>query len=260
MKLQKLILTLTYFLGVQEVIAVTPEQIAHENSLTAFAKERCATEQIEGKNYSKKATGDGKIEVSFFGKKGGDLSGKFVYTKEEWKEQNRVLREHQSNENINRRECIRLELKSLRKSYSPPNRSSSSVKELTDNSDRLAKLFSMKNYESRPVARSWPAPQNCTVWATETLTPGIVTVNKSLTSLHYSFHSKRPDARYACGGGPVDYVGEDSYNGSVEAKLKLDNGQVHLTITKISEHNKSSSAGDIIANHLKSISGTAFER
>jgi hypothetical protein len=109
-------LTLLY----SEVLALTPQQIAHEKMLTELAKERCDTEQIEGRDYSIKLTADGKVEVSFFGKKGGELKGTFIYTKSEWEGRQRVLQEHQAQENKDRRKCIREELDSLRKSYKPP--------------------------------------------------------------------------------------------------------------------------------------------
>lgn len=103
-----------------EALSLTPEQIAHEKILTELAKERCDTEQVEGSDYSIKLIGDGKIEVSFFGKKGGALKGKFIYTKSEWEGRQRVLREHQAQENKDRRKCIKEELNSLRESYMSP--------------------------------------------------------------------------------------------------------------------------------------------
>jgi len=103
-----------------EVLSLTPEQIAHEKMLTELAKERCDTEQVEGSNYSVKLIGDGKVEVSFFGKKGGALKGTFIYTKSEWEGRQRVLMEHQASENKDRRKCIKEELNSLRESYEQP--------------------------------------------------------------------------------------------------------------------------------------------
>jgi hypothetical protein len=103
-----------------EVLSLTPEQRAHEKQLTELAKERCDTEQVEGKDFSVKLIGDGKVEVSFFGKKGGEVKGTFIFTKSEWEGRQRVLKEHQAQENKDRRKCIREELDSLRKSYKPP--------------------------------------------------------------------------------------------------------------------------------------------
>lgn len=100
--------------------ALTPQQLQHETQLTELATARCNTEQIEGSDYSIKTRADGNVEVQFFGKKGGEIEGTFVYSKKEWEGRQKVLQEHQANENVNRRECIKEELKSLRDSYTPP--------------------------------------------------------------------------------------------------------------------------------------------
>lgn len=121
--MKKLFVCLIYLFGViffNTASALTPEQIEHEETLTKLATERCNTEQIEGSDYSVKVLANGKVEVSFFGKKGGEVEGKFVYEKSEWEGRQRVLREHQSGENKDRRKCIREELKSLRESYKTP--------------------------------------------------------------------------------------------------------------------------------------------
>ena len=108
--------------------ALTEEQIKHETELTTLAKQRCDTELISGKDYKIKVNADGMLEVSFFGKKGGELKGKFVYTKKEWEGRQMVLKENQANENMNRRECLRSELNSLRRSYDPPKSNDISLK------------------------------------------------------------------------------------------------------------------------------------
>ncbi len=99
--------------------ALTQEQIEHEETLTKLATGRCNTEQIEGSDYSVEVLANGKVEVSFFGKKGGEVEGKFVYEKSEWEGRQKVLKEHQVKENTDRRKCIRDELKFLRASYAP---------------------------------------------------------------------------------------------------------------------------------------------
>ena len=101
-------------------LSLTPEQLEHENLLSKLAKERCDSEQIDGHDYTVKLIGDGKVEVSFFGKKGGEIKGKFIYNRSEWEGRQRVLREHQAGENTDRRKCIKDEMKSLRESYKPP--------------------------------------------------------------------------------------------------------------------------------------------
>lgn len=101
-------------------IALEQGQLTHENQLTQIATDRCNSEQIEGKNYTIRVLGDGRLEVHFFGKKGGEVKGAFIYTQEQWDGRQRVLRDHQVSENSNRRQCIREELKSLRDSYVPP--------------------------------------------------------------------------------------------------------------------------------------------
>jgi hypothetical protein len=100
--------------------AVTDQEKAHENDLQEIATNTCNSERIEGRDYKIKVLGDGNLEVSFFGKKGGTLGGKFVYSKKEWEGQQRVLKKDQLSENFNRRKCLKDELRYLRKSYSAP--------------------------------------------------------------------------------------------------------------------------------------------
>jgi len=120
------------------LLSFTNEQIAHEKILSELAKDRCNTEQIEGSNYSVKVLGDGKLEVSFFGKKGGNLQGTFIYNKNEWEGRQRVLQEHQARENADRRECIKEELESLRSSYKPPaNTTTNSISKIITISSRV---------------------------------------------------------------------------------------------------------------------------
>lgn len=103
-----------------DLLALDSAQIEHENALTRIATERCQSESIEGKDYKITALGDGKVEVQFIGKKGAELSGSFVYTKAAWEGRQQVLREHQAQVTMNFVKCKREELKSLRKSYTPP--------------------------------------------------------------------------------------------------------------------------------------------
>ena len=100
--------------------ALTPEQFEHEKQLTTLATDRCNTEQVEGDDYSITALADGKIEVKFLGKNRGELKGTFIYDKSEWEGRQRVLKEHQAEENVDRRKCIRDELASLRETYKAP--------------------------------------------------------------------------------------------------------------------------------------------
>ena len=100
--------------------AITREQREHEQSLTELATQRCNSELIEGNDYKVKAIGDGKVEVSFFGKKGAELNGTFIYSKSAWEGRQRVLLEHQASESKNRRKCIQEEVRSLEKTYKPP--------------------------------------------------------------------------------------------------------------------------------------------
>jgi hypothetical protein len=102
------------------VFSITEEQIQHENFLTQLAKDRCSSELIEGSDYSTKILGDGKVEVSFFGKTGGEVDGTFIYESNEWKGRQRVIKEHQNEENVDHRRCKTEELISLRESYKPP--------------------------------------------------------------------------------------------------------------------------------------------
>lgn len=118
------------FLWNSVAFSLTPEQIKHEEMLSKLAKDRCDSEQIEGKDYSIKFIGGGKVEVSFFGKKGGGIKGTFIYNKSEWEGRQRVLRKHQALENKDRRKCIREELMLLRKSYKPPSASENEISSL----------------------------------------------------------------------------------------------------------------------------------
>lgn len=109
-------------------IALTPDERTHEDELTRIATDRCSSEQVEGKNYYITVRGDGRLEVHFIGKKGGKIKGSFIYTKAQWDGRQRVLQEHQALDNINRRQCIREELKLLRDSYVPPHSESINTK------------------------------------------------------------------------------------------------------------------------------------
>lgn len=101
-------------------LAIDKEQLEHENALTQIAIERCSSEQIEGKDYSIKVLGDGNLEVSFFGKKGGDIKGSFIFTRNQWEGRQRVLPGEQAVETDRFRRCKQEELKFLRDNYRPP--------------------------------------------------------------------------------------------------------------------------------------------
>jgi len=100
--------------------ALTEEQVKHEKQLSSLALERCATEMVEGRDYSMEANASGYLEVSFFGKKGGGGDGKFIYTEKEWAVQQRVIAKHVHIGQKYRQDCILSELKSLRSRYQPP--------------------------------------------------------------------------------------------------------------------------------------------
>lgn len=102
------------------VMGLNDEQKAHENALSQIATERCNSERIEGEDYSIKVLGDGNLEVSFFGKKGGEVNGSFVFTKIQWEGRQDVLKEHQADAAKDFRRCKQEELKFLRESYLPP--------------------------------------------------------------------------------------------------------------------------------------------
>ena len=119
-KLSGLLIVLSILTHTGTVAAVSKDQKQHESELQSIAERSCDTEIIEGEDYNIKAIGDGNIEVSFLGKKGGELGAKFVYTKETWEGRQRVRQEEQHDENFNRRKCIKEELNYLRKTYSPP--------------------------------------------------------------------------------------------------------------------------------------------
>lgn len=103
------------------------KQLIHEEQLTNIARSRCDSEQIEGSDYKIKVLGDGKLEISILGKKGGDIQGKLVVEKAAWEGQQQVLREHQAQVTIDRRECIQDELKFLRESYKPPEKTTTPI-------------------------------------------------------------------------------------------------------------------------------------
>ena len=118
--MKKLFVCFIYLFGViffNTASALSQEQIEHEETLTKLATGRCDTEQIEGSDYSIKVLANGKVEVRFFGKKGGEVAGKFVYENNEWEGRQKVLKEHQAKENSERRRCIKEELTSLRGNY-----------------------------------------------------------------------------------------------------------------------------------------------
>lgn len=117
----KTLLMLTIFVFFPSLVfPLTKEQREHEEGLTEIANSRCDTEQTEGRDYEVKVLANGNVQVSLLGKKGGGIDGTFEYTKSEWEGRQRVLREHQANENSDRRKCIKDELESLRISYKPP--------------------------------------------------------------------------------------------------------------------------------------------
>jgi len=119
-------------------LSITKEQRHHEKSLTELAKEICSSELIIGKNVKTKVLANGKIEVSFFGKKGGAIDGTFVYDKTEWEGRQRVLQTHQLEANKIHTDCMKEERRILRKNYTPPK-------------DILAKRLDAKDFERRPM-------------------------------------------------------------------------------------------------------------
>jgi hypothetical protein len=120
MKIRNASFATAILLATPGAFALTPEQVVHEQTLTEIAAERCRSEFVEGQDYTVKLLGDGKLEVHFIGKKGGDIKGSFVYTKNQWEGRQKVLREHQADETKHFRKCKQEELDFLRKSYSPP--------------------------------------------------------------------------------------------------------------------------------------------
>lgn len=119
-KISNAIMISVAFLWWSYALAMSEEQRAHEDALTQIAIERCSSEQIEGKDYSIKVLGDGNLEVSFFGKKGGEVKGSFVFTKNQWEGRQRVLPGDQAVETESFRKCKQEELKFLKDSYRPP--------------------------------------------------------------------------------------------------------------------------------------------
>jgi len=108
------------FLWWSYALAISEEQRAHEDALTQIATERCSSEQIEGEDYSIKVLGDGNLEVSFFGKKGGEAGGTFFFTKNQWEGRQRVLKKDLLPATEGFLKCKQEELKFLRESYRPP--------------------------------------------------------------------------------------------------------------------------------------------
>ncbi|HEY9082738.1 MAG TPA: hypothetical protein VIN73_05345 [Vicingaceae bacterium] len=108
--------------------------------------------------------------------------------------------------------------------------------------------------------KSWntPSQPHCTVEADESMTPNQLTINKSLTKLHYTFTCTRKNTRWECDGGWV-HVGDDSYTSSATADLDYRDGSLYISNIEFSEHGKDSDCGNLIQNHLQKMNGLAVE-
>jgi len=116
----RLLSIIVLFVFFESALALTKEQVEYEKLLTSIAESRCDTELVKGQDYTLEVDANGDFQVRFIGKKGGGIEGAFKYTKSEWDGRQKVLVQHQANENSNRRDCIRSELRFLRDSYQAP--------------------------------------------------------------------------------------------------------------------------------------------
>ena len=80
-KILNTIMVVTTLFWWTNAMSIDEEQKKHEDILTEIATNRCNSEFIEGKDYSIKVLGDGKLEISLLGTKGGEIKGSFIVNK-----------------------------------------------------------------------------------------------------------------------------------------------------------------------------------
>lgn len=127
------------------VSALRAEDTAHAQAelmkaITNNVKAVCQSPSDQGKHWSVKAKGDGGVTISYLNTK-----GEAEFTKEEWEGVQQVLKEQQSDDNKNYRECARdLTPKFLEKFKGSERRAedtahahAQALKEIADTADRL---------------------------------------------------------------------------------------------------------------------------
>ena len=119
-KILNTIMVVTTLFWWNNAMSIDEEQKKHEDILTEIATNRCNSEFIEGKDYSIKVLGDGKLEISLLGTKGGEIKGSFIVNKNQWEGRQRVLPDDQQKATELFVKCKQEELKFLRDSYKPP--------------------------------------------------------------------------------------------------------------------------------------------
>lgn len=98
---------------------------------------------------------------------------------------------------------------------------------------------------------------HCTVEADEFIRPENLTINRSLTKLHYTYTCIRNNTRWECDGGWVN-VGSDNYSSSATADLEYAEGVLYIKNIQVTE-SKTSECGTNIINHLKRMSGMSIK-
>lgn len=91
--------------------------LEEEKVLSGIARDRCAGEFVEGKDFEIIAQGEGKVEIRLIGKKYAGLNGKFVTSLTTWEGIRKVRPEDQAGENLSFRDCVRSELAALRAAH-----------------------------------------------------------------------------------------------------------------------------------------------
>lgn len=125
----------------------------------------------------------------------------------------------------------------------------------TESKRKLKKILTMN--ASPLTHKEWTnkSQAHCRVRADESLQPQSVSINETLTKLHYSFRCIRHNAAYNCGTPQWAEVGEDSYDSKVTADIEYVNGILYINNIEFNEFGKDSDCGDMLKRHLEAISG-----